>query len=441
MRWKLSTAMVLAVGVVACDATAGWGQFRAGFLPPPGRVAAVRAGGWGGVVVGRRAVISGFVGGWGYRYRGWNFWSAPLLVDGCGLWGWRATTVRGATWFGAPVVWGGWWYPPITTWTPLGWVPGFLPPGWGVGPGWNAGPWGWWLLAGDFFWNGDGLGPVPPIPLLARDLQWPPRDRPRPDPPRQALAREQAVLRPPPPEPPGDFLVISPRTPGATTSSVASSPVAASRPAQPVGNFVIVQPHLQKEPFRLAEPRGEVEIAQAVPFPVAAAPLFRVDPFVPPPRLNREPVDADPKKQAQRLVQRGREAFAAGEYGRAVTLFAAAADKDPTLPMPLFLQAQAELAAGRFADAGQHLLLGWQRHPQAAAHFDPREPYGSQPQRYAEHLAALRRVVAEHPREPLPAYLLGWQLWWSGDKHEARRWWERAHELGGPGGDLLISLR
>src|SRR5262245_18729137 len=29
-------------------------------------------------------------------------------------------------------------FPPIAHWTPFGWTPGFLEPGWGVGPGW------WW---------------------------------------------------------------------------------------------------------------------------------------------------------------------------------------------------------------------------------------------------------------------------------------------------------
>jgi tetratricopeptide (TPR) repeat protein len=128
-----------------------------------------------------------------------------------------------------------------------------------------------------------------------------------------------------------------------------------------------------------------------------------------------------------------------GEYGRAAELFADAARLDPDWPLPHFLQVQAHLAAGRYIDAAHTLLATCRRYPHAAQHFDPREPYGSQPQRYTEHLASLRRAVAEHPREPLPAYLLGWQLWWAGETQEARRWWQRARQLAAPTDDWPVA--
>jgi tetratricopeptide (TPR) repeat protein len=163
-----------------------------------------------------------------------------------------------------------------------------------------------------------------------------------------------------------------------------------------------------------------------------------VDPFAAPPALKVERPDPDPRKEAQRLVQQGRAAFAAGEYGRAVRLFAAAAEKDPDLPFPRYWQTQAEIAAGRYAEAFAALRLGLQRHPQAGVHFDPKEPYGSQPRKYADHLAALRRAVADQPQEPTLAYLLAWQLWLAGEKAEARRWWERSQTLGGPADWLAL---
>jgi thioredoxin-like negative regulator of GroEL len=172
---------------------------------------------------------------------------------------------------------------------------------------------------------------------------------------------------------------------------------------------------------------------------VAALPAsFRVDPFAPRPQLLVEPVDSDPRKEAQRWIERGRAAFVAEEYGRAVQLFATAADKDRTLPFPRYWQAQAEIAAGRYANAFAALRLGLQHHPQVAQHFDPKELYGSYPQRHAEHLVALRRAVTNQPQEPILAYLLAWQLWLSGEKTEARRWWERSQSLGGPADWLTL---
>jgi len=452
---RLPTIVGLAIAVLLWDSGRAWGQFRAGFLPPP-QAGVVRGGGLGFAITGRRVQLTGFIGGWGYRFWGYNGW-----------------------WGGVPVWSAGWWYPPITTWTPVGWIPGFLPPGWGVGPGWNVGPWGFWPP----LWDAPGLIPVAPFgwPLV--------QNLPEGGLPGAVRAADTVAARPgnfaggaginplvgragdaatwndaalnlPVPEPPREFLVISPQKqkPVAASSFSARrdapqtevSPSTMSQPGstkstQPFGNYLVISPQtniprsptstttVSRTPENLTKPVSTVADDDGI---VPA--LFRVDPFAPRPQLLVDPVDADPRKEAQRWIQRGRAAFIAGEYGRAAQLFATAAEKDPDLPFPRYWQAQAEIAAGRYAHAFAVLRLGLQQHAQAAHRFDPKELYGTHPQRHAEHLAALRRAVADQPQEPILAYLLAWQLWLIGEKAEARRWWERSQQLGGPAEGMVL---
>jgi len=446
---RLPTVVGLAIAVLLWDSGRAWGQFRAGFLPPP-QVGVARGGGLGIAITGRRVLITGFLGGWGYRFWGYNGW-----------------------WGGVPVWSAGWWYPPITTWTPVGWIPGFLPPGWGVGPGWNVGPWGFWPP----LWDASGLIPVGPFgwPLVqnlpegglpgavraANAVATRPRnfaDGVGMIPPliraRDAAAWNDAALNPPAPEPPRDFFVISPRkrettsplavNRGVPQTETAPSTMADAGKAKPFGEYLVIAPQSNIPPRpRLATvsrtPENRTEPVSTVAGDDGIVPvLFRVDPFAPRPQLQVDLVDVDPRKEAQRWVQRGRAAFAAGEYGRAAQLFATAAEKDPDLPFSRYWQAQAEIAAGRYAHAFAVLRLGLQQHAQAAHHFDPKELYGTHPQRHAEHLAALRRAVADQPQEPILTYLLAWQLWLIGEKAEARRWWERSQQLGGPANGMAL---
>src|SRR5438093_354088 len=60
--------------------------------------------------------------------------------------------------------------------------------------------------------------------------------------------------------------------------------------------------------------------------------------------------EADPAAEAARLVRRAREAFAAEQYGRAVERLDAAIAARPDDPLPYFLKAQAQFAAGQYAD-------------------------------------------------------------------------------------------
>jgi hypothetical protein len=297
--------------------------------------------------------------------------------------------------------------PPVTTLTPFGWAPGFIGPGWGVGPGWGLGPaWGW----------GPGWGwfaPQPPVivvppPIILAGNNVPVNDAEG----NPALAFEELpkpIEEGPPGAKRGDYLVIRPRkdAPGA----------GAVGPAGPAPGQII----------------PEVTRVAAVPRP--QIPAFRFDPFAAKIKVNADTPDPDPVKEAARLVKLGREAFAAGEYGKAAEQFDRAVSADPKGAPQHFLKGQAAFAAGRYADAVAAIRAGLTLDPAwPAGTFDPKEPYGANPAPFAAHLAELRKTAAANPGEPTLGFLLGYQLWFVGEKVEAKKWFDAAAKrLAAPG--------
>lgn len=164
-------------------------------------------------------------------------------------------------------------------------------------------------------------------------------------------------------------------------------------------------------------------------------PVFPFDPFA---RRKVENVDVpelDPAKEVARLIKLGKTTFAAEEFGAASEQFDRAIAVDPRNALPVFLKAQAAFAAGRYGDAvtairaGLELDRTWPASP-----FDPKELYGSTPAVFADHLATLRGVVAANPGDPTLEFLLGYELWFIGEKVEAKKWFDLAEKrLPAPG--------
>jgi tetratricopeptide (TPR) repeat protein len=259
-----------------------------------------------------------------------------------------------------------------------------LPAGWGVGPGWG------------FFPNPPVVVVQPPIVLAGGNAERVVDDQ------NPALAFEEL------PKP------IDPFPRGA-------------RPDQ----FVVISPRKQlPEPGRL---NGGVDRVAAMPQP--RVPAFRFDPFAQRVKVEAEARHPDPAKEAARLVAVGRAAFEAGEYGRALDQFERASAAEKKLAAPHFLKGQAAFAAGRYADAVAAIRAGLDLDPAwPASTFDPKEPYGANAAAYAGHLAELRKVVAANPGEPTLQFLLGYQLWFVGEKAESRKWFDlAAHRLDAPG--------
>jgi hypothetical protein len=332
----------------------------------------------------------GGFGGYGLGYRSFGYGGFPYGGFGYGGFGrYYARSTFYAPYspffapFASPV------FPSIARLTPFGLSPGFLTPGWGIGPtfGWNpvwAGSWGWWgpppILGLPFAMGGDAEEP---------DLNVNPN--------RNAVAAAPPAAKRAAPEPaplgakPGDFLVIAPR-----------------KDFPPPGG---IAPDLA----RVAAP------------PPPELPVFRFDPFAKPPEVNVEKAAADPAKEAARLLKLGREAFAAGEYGKAGEQFGRASAAQPKAAEPHFLKAQAAFAAGAYADAVDSIRAGLALDPTwPASRFDPKEPYGVNVIAFAEQLATLRKVAAANPGEPSLEFLLGYELWFIGEKAEAKKWFEAA---------------
>ncbi|HEV3386055.1 MAG TPA: tetratricopeptide repeat protein [Gemmata sp.] len=197
-------------------------------------------------------------------------------------------------------------------------------------------------------------------------------------------------------------------------------------------DLVVIRP---KKALPLLPPPDAAPPKVARVIPPAPRPLADADPFAPRRIVNLDKPDPDPVKEVARLIKLGKEAFASGEFGAASEQFDRAIAVAPKDPLPHFLKAQAAFAAGQYDDAVSGIRAGlefdrnWPSSP-----FDPKELNGANPGLFNDHLAALRGVVAANPREPALEFLLGYELWFIGEKVEAKKWFDLAEKrLPAPG--------
>jgi Flp pilus assembly protein TadD len=202
--------------------------------------------------------------------------------------------------------------------------------------------------------------------------------------------------------------------------------VPVGRPPEPVedeGNLIVITPRN----------RGGFGGGVAPPW-AERAPVPRAEPGpgapIGPPMLPVAPRPADgPIAEAGRLIDLGLEAFAEGAYGRAAERFGRAAEVDPEGARPQFLLAQARFALGKYRLAVEAVTEGLRLQPDwAAARFDPRGPYKDNRADFDAHLRQLRDALADSPDEPDLLFLLGYELWFGGDKDEAKRLLRRAKD-------------
>lgn len=179
----------------------------------------------------------------------------------------------------------------------------------------------------------------------------------------------------------------------------------------------------------------------AVPRPGVAAAVIPFDPFRAVAAVKVEPVEADPKKEAVRLLALGRAAFEAGEFGRAAEHVVRASVADDKNAEAHFLRAQALFAAGKYADAVSALRTGLALDPKwPASAFDPTALYGAHRDRFDAQLAALKKAVADNPGVPELEFLLGYELWFTGAKADADKLF-RAAEKGLPNPAVLALFK
>jgi hypothetical protein len=140
------------------------------------------------------------------------------------------------------------------------------------------------------------------------------------------------------------------------------------------------------------------------------------------PVIPRPPAPADdPVEEHARLVQAGRAAFLAQEYGRAAWRKRWAARLLPDDAEPSFLLAQALLAQGKYRDAYDAVRAGLLRRPDwPAARFRPLSLYGPNVRDYSALLRGTEKALSRHPDDPELLFLRGYVLWFDGRKEEAR---------------------
>jgi hypothetical protein len=231
-------------------------------------------------------------------------------------------------------------------------------------------------------------------------------------------------------------------------------------PPQPVNPLVIMpqvvinNPPVGREPIVIAPrpPRDDNDMRPRAPRPrmpvddepLPGAPAGRFRPMEPrerPPVAPKKPDDLElflPEKgvgkggaeNAARISQRGREALADGEYGRAADRFRRATAANPDDPLAHLLLAQSLFALGKYAEAVQAIDAGLTLKPNLAKdRFRPRDLYGPHVADFTDQLDRLDSILAKHPRDGRLLFLFAYQIWFDGRQDEARRLLQRALEL------------
>lgn len=156
--------------------------------------------------------------------------------------------------------------------------------------------------------------------------------------------------------------------------------------------------------------------------PPPAPPSFQFDPFAKIDLGKIDRPDPDPATESARRMKLARAAFVAQEYGKAAEHLSAASKARPDDALPHFLKAQVRFAAGQYAESVASVRDGMKLSPDwPTSGFKPKEWYGDAPAGFDIHLADLRRAADANPAEPTLAFLLGYQLWFSGDRPAARK--------------------
>ena len=186
--------------------------------------------------------------------------------------------------------------------------------------------------------------------------------------------------------------------------------------------------------FRPLEPDDRARALQpapAEPKPPEAAPL----PAEPPKDTPPVPLD---------LISRGKQAFAAQEYGWAERLFHKMTEKEPQNPLGYFLVAQAQFALSKYDEAAQSIHAGLRLQPGwPKSEFRPILLYGNHPNDFQEQLDHLRELVNRKPSDPVLLFLLAYQLWFAGHPVEAKPVFQRAKDVTSDkaGIDLFLQAR
>jgi tetratricopeptide (TPR) repeat protein len=175
-----------------------------------------------------------------------------------------------------------------------------------------------------------------------------------------------------------------------------------------------------KPPPKVEQPKPPPKVEQPKP-PPAKPPDAPKPPPEPPKALD------DPVAENARLVSLGRDAFAAGEYGRAAERFRKATTVAPAPPLAHFLLAQSLLALGKYREAVDAVHAGLAAQPDwPTGRFHARDLYGANAAEFTDHLKALEDALNRRADDPVLLFLYGYALWFDGRQDDARLRFRRA---------------
>jgi hypothetical protein len=204
-----------------------------------------------------------------------------------------------------------------------------------------------------------------------------------------------------------------------------SVPVGPAEAVQPAGGDL--PPGAKPGDFLVIRPGGKgptdgkvvPEIDRIIPPPLP-------EPSAPVPAPVERP-EADAAAESARQVRLAKASFAAEEYAAAVDHLTRAIRAKPDDALPHFLLGQVRFASGRYTDAVAAIESGLKLAPHWPLHdFRPRDLYGPHPERFDDHLATLRKAASARPADAGLTFLLGYQLWFGGDRPAAVEQFKRA---------------
>jgi tetratricopeptide (TPR) repeat protein len=159
----------------------------------------------------------------------------------------------------------------------------------------------------------------------------------------------------------------------------------------------------------------------------------------------REPAIRPSHPQAQararRLIQEGDRRFRDKQYARAYDVYRSARRAAPDLAEVHFRIAQTLTALGRYTSAVTAIERGLRVDPTwPDSDFDLSDLYGDDPLPLLSHKERLAMALRDDMDNPDLLFLLGYQLFFTGDRARARPFFERAVQLTGDPSHLLPFL-
>jgi tetratricopeptide (TPR) repeat protein len=138
------------------------------------------------------------------------------------------------------------------------------------------------------------------------------------------------------------------------------------------------------------------------------------------------------RARARRFEHDGDEKFREKQYTRAYELYRSARRAAHDLPEVHFRIAQTLTALGHYTSAVTAIQRGLRLDPDwPASDFDLNELYGGDPLPLLSHKERLAMALRDDMDNPDLLFLLGYELFFSGDRAQARPFFERAAQLTG----------